>query len=133
MSQENVEIVRRHYDAFGRRDLDAVIEEWDAQGEWVPAIAGAVEGHVYLGMDGFRAYFEELLDSFAEVRLEHREFRDLGNRVLVLYDLRIRGHGSGVPIDQPGGAIYTFRSGRIVKGTSFLSRGEALEAAGLRK
>jgi hypothetical protein len=37
----------------------------------------------------------------------------------------------GVAIDQPGGAIYTFRSGKIIQGMSFLSRGDALEAAGL--
>ena len=133
MSEENVEVVRRHYEAFDRRQLDAAVEGWDSQGEWIPAIAGAVEGKVYVGIDGFRAYFEELLDSFSEVRLENREFRDLDDRVLVLYDLRVRGHDSGVAIDQPGGALYTFRSGRIVKGRSFLSRVEALEAVGLRE
>jgi ketosteroid isomerase-like protein len=130
MSEENVEVVRGHYEAFERKNFDAAAEGGDPSGEWIPAIAGAIEGKAYLGFDGFRAYFDELLDSFSEVRLQNREFRDLGDRVLVLYDLRVRGHDSGVTMDQP---IYTFRSGRIIQGVSYLSRAEALEAAGLRE
>ena len=131
MSEENVEVIRRNYDAFERRQFDLAVEGWDPDGEWVPAMAGAVEGKVYRGVDGLREYFDELFDSFSEVRIESREFRDLGDRVLGLYRLRVRGHDSGVAMDQSGGAIYTFRNGKIVHGRSYLSRGEALEAAGL--
>jgi hypothetical protein len=44
MSQENVEVVRRGYEAFlgGRFDLAA--GEWDPEGEWIPAMAGAAAG-----------------------------------------------------------------------------------------
>ena len=109
MSQENVEIVRRHYEAFDRRQLDAAVEGWDPTGERTPAIAGAVEGQALAsGLRGFVSYFQELLASFSEVQLQNREFRDLGDRVLVLYDLHVRGHDSGVAIDQPGGAIDSF-------------------------
>jgi hypothetical protein len=34
-------------------------------------------------------------------------------------------------IDQPGGAVYELRDGKIVWASSFLSQAEALEAAGL--
>jgi ketosteroid isomerase-like protein len=94
-------------------------------------MAGAVEGEVYRGPLALRRYFDELFESFSEVRLEDREFRDLDERVLVLYRLRVRGQDSGVAIDQPGGALYKLRDGMIVHGRSYLSRQEALEAAGL--
>jgi hypothetical protein len=35
----------------------------------------------------------------------------------------------GVAINQPGGIVYEMRGGKIVHGRSFLSHGEALEAA----
>jgi hypothetical protein len=49
--------------------------------------------------------------------------------VLVLYTLSVRGRDSGVAINQPGGIVYEMRGGKIVHGRSFLSHGEALEAA----
>jgi ketosteroid isomerase-like protein len=132
MSQENVEMVRRGYEsAFDQGRFDLPLNEWDEECEFVPAMAGAVEGKVYRGHAGLRRYFEELFESFAEVRLENREYRDLGDSVLVLYWLQVRGHDSGVVLDQPGAALYEFRSGKITRGRSFLSRSEALESAGL--
>ena len=129
MSQENVEVVRRNHDAFERQEI--AIEGWDPEGEWIPAMAGAVEGKTYRGTEGLLNYSREFFGSFSEVRLENSEFKDLGDRVLVLYELRVRGHDSGVAMHQSGGALYTFRSGKIIHGCSFLSQDEALEAAGL--
>jgi ketosteroid isomerase-like protein len=131
MSQENVEIVRRNLEAFERRDFDLALEGWDPGGEWIPAMAGAVEGEVYRGRLALRRYFDELFESFSEVRLEDRELRDLDDRVLALYRLRVRGQDSGVAIDQPGGTVYKLRDRMIVHGHSYLSRQQALEAAGL--
>jgi ketosteroid isomerase-like protein len=131
MSQENVEIVRRNYEAFDRREFDLALEGWDEDGEFMPAMAGAVEAKVYRGHAGLRRYFVELFESFSDVRLDDREYRDLGDRVVALYRLRVRGRDSGIAIDQPGGALYEFRGGKIVSGRSYLSASEALEAAGV--
>ena len=132
MSQENVEAVRRGYEsAFDQGRFDLPLHEWDEECEFVPAMAGAVEAKIYRGHAGLRGYFEELFQSFSEVRLDNREYRDLGDRVLVLYRLRVRGHDSGVVLDQPGAALYEFRGGKIIRGRSFLSQSEALDASGL--
>src|SRR2546421_1623966 len=106
MSQDNVEIVRRSIEAFQRRQVDWCIELWDLEGEWIPAMAGAVEGKVYRGHAGLRRYFDDFFESFSEVRLDELEFIDLGNRVLALYRLRVRGHDSGVAADQAGATIF---------------------------
>ena len=131
MSQENVEIVRKSLEAFQRGEFDLATEPWDPAGEWIPAMAGAVEDKVYRGHADLRRYFEELFESFSEVRPDDMEFRDLGNRVLALYRLSVRGRDSGVAIDQPGGTVYELRGGKIVHGRSYLSHGEALRAVGL--
>jgi ketosteroid isomerase-like protein len=134
MSQENVEVVRKSLEAFQRGQFDSVTTElWDSEGEWMPAMAGVVEDKVYRGHAGLRRYFDELFESFSKVRLHDIEFRDLGNRVLVLYELSVCGRDSGVAIDQQGGTVYELRGGKIVHGRSYLSRGEALKAVGLEE
>jgi ketosteroid isomerase-like protein len=130
MLQENVEIIKRNFDAFKHRRLNSSVEMWDPEGEWTPAMAGAVETKVYRGADT-RRYFDDLFESFSEVRVEDLELRDCGDRVLALYTLTVRGHDSGVPIEQLGGAVYEVRDGKIVYGRSYLTRREALEAVGL--
>ena len=131
MSQENVEVVRRSLEAFKCKEFDAAVESWDAEADWIPAMAGAVEDTVYRGRVAMRRYFDELFESFSEVRLDDVELKDLGNRVLALYILRVRGLDSGVAVDQPGGVVYQLRGGKIVHGRSYLSHAEALEAVGL--
>jgi ketosteroid isomerase-like protein len=131
MSQENVEVVRQSIEAFQHGRFDRAVELWDTEGEWIPAMAGAIEDEVYRGHAALRRYFDELLQSFSEVRVHGVEFRDVGNHVLVLYRLSVRGRDSGVAVDQPGGTVYELRSGKIVHGRSYLSEVEAREAVGL--
>ena len=131
MSKENVEIVRRGLEAFKRGDFDSALELWDVEGEFRPAMAGAVENKVYRGHSGLRRYIEDLFDSFSEVRVDDLTFRDLGDRVVALYGLSVRGHDSDAAIDQPGATVYELRAGKIVRASSYLSHAEALAAAGL--
>ncbi len=133
MSQENVEVVRRSFEAFNAKDWDGAIELWDSDGEWKPAMAAAVEGKVYRGHAEIRGYYDDLLDSFAEVRTEDPEFRDLGDRVLTLYQLIVRGRDSDVVINQPGAVLHELRDGKIVRAASYLSQEQALRAAGAVK
>ncbi len=133
MSQENVEVVRQNIEAFNARDWERTIENWDRDGEWRPAMAAAVEKTVYRGHAEMRAYHDDLLESFAEVRAEDPEFRDLGDRVLVLYRLIVRGRDSDIAIDQPGATLHEMRDGKIFKAASYLSQEQALRDAGAEK
>jgi len=112
MSQENVDVVGRTYEAFDRREM--YLDVWHPEAEFRPAMAGAVEGKVYRGHSEMRHYLNELFESFSEVLVEDREFRDLGDRVLVLYRLRVQGRDSDLEIDQPGAALYELRDGKIL-------------------
>ena len=57
MSQENVEIVRRVFDAFNRRDIAAFLELLDPDVEWVPVLA-VLEGSVYRGHGDIRRWLK---------------------------------------------------------------------------
>jgi ketosteroid isomerase-like protein len=50
MARENVEIVRRAFESFNRRDLAAAADAFDADAEWVPYLA-ALEEEIYRGRD----------------------------------------------------------------------------------
>jgi ketosteroid isomerase-like protein len=131
MSQANVEVVKRAFDAFDPPDVDILAEvtTWDF--EWFPALPGSVGGGSYRGREGIEKYFEDVLDTWEEFRVLAEEFRDLGDRVLTFGRVQVRGRGSGVPVDTPLGVIFDFRDGRISRSCTYLDHGEALRAAGL--
>jgi ketosteroid isomerase-like protein len=131
MSKENVDIVRRALEAFPRGDVEEMLSYLDPELEWHSAIVGGAEGNVYRGHEGFRRWYADSFESFEELTNEWSEFRDLGDRVLALGRVKARGRESGVEVDSPMGWVFTVRSGKAVKAEGFLSREEALEAAGL--
>ncbi len=129
MSQDNVELAHRFYDAVNRRDLDAWLTITDEQAELV-SILVSVEGG-YHGHEGFRRWWEHVFENFPDYKIEVGEVRDLGN--LTVAAIRLRGHGSvsDAPIDQPLSQIIQWRSGRAVRVESFRTEAEALESVGL--
>jgi ketosteroid isomerase-like protein len=56
MSQENMKIARRCFDAWSRDDLDGFLAEIDPEVVWHTAIEGAAAGDdmLYRGHDGVR-------------------------------------------------------------------------------
>ena len=132
MSQENVEVVRRCVSAFPH-DMEKMLSYIDPESELHSAIVGGAEGNVYRGHEGFRRWFADSFESFEELTNEWSEFRDLGDRVLAFAHVEARGRGSGMKLDSPMGWVFTVRRGKVVKAEGFLSRAEALEAAGVRE
>jgi ketosteroid isomerase-like protein len=80
---------------------------------------------------GIEAYFADQSNAWERVSIVSDEFRDLGDRVLVLGRTAGRGKGSGVEVDAPMGTVLDFRDGKISHIRAFLDHGEALRAAGL--
>jgi ketosteroid isomerase-like protein len=131
MSQQNVEIVKRGIDAFNHRNVDVLATLVTPDFAWFPALPGIVEGDGYRGRDGIEMYFEEISNIWEELRVLGGEFRDLGDRVVVLGRTEGRGRGSGVQVDAPLGAIYDLRGGQMWCVRAYLDHDEALRAAGL--
>jgi ketosteroid isomerase-like protein len=131
MSEENVEIVRRSMEAVNEGDIDRAFSFADPGAELHSAIIGGAEGRTYRGLAGFRQWYTDAMESFTDLRTELTEFRDLGDRVLAFGRIRARGRESGLQLDQETGWVVTFRRGRVVKAEGFLSRAEAVQAAGL--
>jgi ketosteroid isomerase-like protein len=131
MSRANVEIVRKAVDAFSGRDADLAASFATPDFEWFPAMPATVEGVSYQGHEGVGANLRDVLDTWGELRVLPEEFRDLGDRVLMLGRMAGRGLGSGVPVDAPIGMVFECPGGKISRIRSFLNHGEALRAADL--
>ena len=131
MSKENVEIVKSFFAAFAERDQAAAATVLDPGVEIRPAIVGGPEGVVYHGHQGNRRFWQDIDAAWKEFRIEPDEFRDLGERVLVLGRALARGEGSGIALDEPVAWLAAVREGRIVQFRSFSNQPEALKAAGL--
>jgi ketosteroid isomerase-like protein len=135
MSQENVEIVRRVFDAADRRDADAIFALYDPDVEWdasrmLPGLGEFTE--VAHGHDGLRRFFGEWLEAWESDEYVYDELIDTGGDVVVsIATQRGRGRVSGVEVARLLAGVWTIRAGRIVRVVWFPTRAEALEAVGL--
>jgi ketosteroid isomerase-like protein len=137
MSQENVELVRRTWEAWERGDMEAVFALYDPDIVWdfSGAAGNVVLSDVYHGHDGVRRFFREWRDSFDSYYAHAEEFIDAGgDSVLVCARQGGRGKGSGVEIQMPRyWQIYRVREGRAVRVEVYSDQRVALEAAGLEE
>jgi ketosteroid isomerase-like protein len=137
MSEENVEVVRRAYEALNRGGVEAVISEglWAPELVWDFSPSGIPGLGVYRGLGEVRTFFEKdwfgvfPLDEWA---VEVDELIDHGDQVIATSRQRGRGGTSGVEAELEQAFIVTVRDRQIVRVEAYLDREKALEAAGLR-
>jgi ketosteroid isomerase-like protein len=131
MSQENVEVVRGLVDAFNRDDIDTVLAAFDQNCEIdEPPQMPDSPATGYLGHKGVREWMGNLR-GVGGIGFELRSSAPLGELLLCELAGRGLGRGSDVPIEWTTFALIDTRRGKIVRIRVFLSREEALEAAGL--
>ena len=134
MSQENVEIVRRLYEAAGHRDIAAVYSLYDPDIEWDASRTerGTVTGRVVHGHDGLQKWLREWYGAWENIHDDLEELIDVGeHEVISVMTQRGRGRASGVEVADRLATVWTIRDDKIVRVVWFPSRAEALEAAGL--
>ena len=135
MSQENVEIMRRLYDAAARRDSGAVLALYDPDVQVDMSRAPCrdlVGSRFYHGHDGLRAFYREWFGAWETVEAEVEELIDAGECVISVETTRGRGLASGAEVEVHQCGIWKLRAGKVVR-VEWLeaTREEALEAAGL--
>jgi ketosteroid isomerase-like protein len=134
MSQENVEIVRRAFQATTRQpkpDFDTINALYHPDHVFVAAISG-VEGRSYRGAKGFRDYLREMDEVWTgrESRLDRVEVID-AERVMWAGVNSGRSQHAGVPQEWPFANVSTIRDGKMVATVNYGSVEKALEAVGL--
>ncbi len=135
MSQENVDVIRRLFEAFNRRDVAGVVDLWTSDAEWRPAYIGGglLEGAVFRGPDGVAEFVESQSQTWESVVAEPMEMQDVGDSVLVEVHLSAVGRGSGVPVERVTWNVFEVLGGRAASGTVYTSKEQALKVVGLEE
>ena len=132
MPQENVELARAQYERWNAGELEAWVEAFDPEAEYLSSVTAALDGRgEYVGHEGIRRFISEYLEGWEYFRLEPAEYLDAGTRVVVVMRVTARGRGSGVRVERDLAHVWTFRGSTAIRHQSFASRQEALDAVGL--
>jgi ketosteroid isomerase-like protein len=137
MSQDDVEIVRRLFDAATGRDTEAVLAlyhpdfEWDgSRHRWVEVMGASRTS--FRGHEGLRQWSRDYHEMWEYLEDELEELIDAGEHVVSVVTTRARGRSSGIEVEWKHNAgVWTLRNGKVVRVVWFPSPDEALEFAGL--
>ena len=130
MSKENVEAVRRAWEAFERGDLSAALEAMSS--DIVTCVAPPIPvAGTYHGREGFLQVTLDWAESFDELGMTGEQFIDAEDKVVVRSLHKSRGAESGVPVETDIWYVWTVHAGKAKRVDIFNDRSEALEAAGL--
>jgi ketosteroid isomerase-like protein len=130
VSGENVEIIRRMYEAFHRGDAEGALDHFDPE-VLVDASNARFDVPVGNGPEYVGALVSSWISAFDEWSEEIEEIRDFGSRVLVLSVQRGRGKGSGVAVEARYAILYDVDGGTITSLRMYRNPEAALEVAGL--
>jgi ketosteroid isomerase-like protein len=134
MSRENVETVRRLYALFVRRDLDrALSEHADPDFELrIPALYPE-GGEVLRGRDALERWLARIDELWTVWHFEPQRYIDAEAGVIALVRIVAESDSSGVRMERDVGHVWSLSDGRATGVTVYLTREEALEAAGLEE
>ena len=106
-------------DAFGRRDVDGIVNSFADDGEFRNAKGPDYWGQSFKGKAAIRSYFEPLFASAGDVKWQHTSEFIHGNRAVTEWH-RTATLKSGERQEWLGCDLYTFRRGLIVMKDTYI-------------
>jgi ketosteroid isomerase-like protein len=127
----NVDLVRRVWEAWERRDRDALFALYDPAIVYDPGDAGPMElRSLYHGHDGIRQFFRQWMEPFETFHSCAETFIDAGDKVVVGSRQSGRGKTSGAEVEMPFfWNVYSIRNGLVIRIEVFKTKTDALAAA----
>jgi hypothetical protein len=133
MSQEDLEIVMQHVEAFRNGDNERAMSLLHTD-VVLDTTRYAAEGETLVGHGGVERFARRFKGAFGEYDYGMTDFRDLGEgMILGIGTERARGRSSGVLVERTLVGLYDVVEREITRITMFGSEVEALEAARLRE
>ena len=123
--QQNLDVVRRGYEAFGRGDIEALLSLLDENIEWrTPGPSDLPTAGVRRGRQEVGAFFGLLNQVFEIQRFVPQTFLTSGDRVVVLgIDTAVLRATGKVLVDEPWAHVFTVKDGKIVAFQEYLDTG----------
>jgi ketosteroid isomerase-like protein len=125
MSDENVFLARRGYEAFIRGDLSTALEDVDPNVEWQIYLVPGSGGNRYRGHEGVRQARQDAVAIFEGPRLEIEQFVGHGERVVAFLRLAERGECGRREVCARLAQLFVLREGKVVRLETYAER-EAL-------
>jgi len=123
------ELLGESRDAFNARDPEAWVAVWNPDCEWHPFLTAREEGDPgYHGHNGIRAWFEDVDEMFSEIHVELDRFREIGDRLLVLGQMRATERVSGAEVSSEVAWAVEPRGDKLQKGWAYGSHAEGERA-----
>jgi ketosteroid isomerase-like protein len=126
---DNVELVRRSFEAISAWDIDRLLRLYDPEIEFLPLTGTQVETGGYRGHDGVRSYLAEARDLWEVLEPDGHHYEDLGDRVIVAGTCRVRGRASGAESHPACAWVIGVRDGLIVSHRACSTLAEAERVA----
>jgi uncharacterized protein len=125
--QQNIEIVRRGYEAFGHGDMNTLLGLFDEQIEWIsPGPAELPTAGRRTGRQQVAEFFTAVNDTFEIQRFEPKDFIAQGDRVVVTGIDVSRVKATGKVIEGEWAHIFTLKDGKVVRMQEYQDTAEAV-------
>jgi ketosteroid isomerase-like protein len=123
----DIDVVRQVFEAFAARDIEGLVALADPDVVFV-AVTGGIVGRTdpYRGHEGMRQYFRDVADVWEELVLTPREFRQVGDAVLVTGKVSARSPARIATGST--GWVWRVRDGLVVYGHVYPSAADAIAA-----
>ena len=132
MSADNVEVMRRAWDAWMRGDLEAVYDVYDEDAIWDLSHFSEWPEDRFHGIAAIDRFFRDWLAIWDDYEVGVDEILAAPDgRVVTLYWHRGTGHHSRLAMDWSGAQVSTIRDGKVTLMELYDDRAEALAAVGL--
>ncbi len=120
MSDPDMALVERLFDAFNRRDLEEIAGVCDEEMEFFPVGTAEAIGREapYVGSEGLREYLTDVAGAWDELQITPSELERRGERLLVWGRVYARSRELGIR-DMPVAWIWEVREKRFMRGEVF--------------
>ena len=129
MTEENLGVVRKGYEAFGRGDINGLLESLDEQITWVtPGPSDLATSGKRTGRQEVAGFFASVNQLFDIQRFEPREFIAQGDLVVVLGSETAVARSTGKPLELDWVHVFTIKNGKVAAFQEFFDTAAVVAA-----
>jgi ketosteroid isomerase-like protein len=129
VTEEDIRVLLDGYEAWNRREPEALADVLDPEMEWEPGFGDLNAGRHH-GADGFRGFVDSWIESFDDFNIRPHLLVQAGDVVVVHAHQTGRGRGSGIELESHVVHVWTLRDGKALRWWGPRTLGDALEALG---
>jgi ketosteroid isomerase-like protein len=132
LAAENIDTMRRAYDAFNRGDIDTVMDILEPNVEWhEPEVEGIPFAGTHRGSQQVAEnVFQPALEHYENFQVVPEEFLDAGERVVALGRFKGSAKATGRTLDAPFAHVWALRNGKAVSFRNYTDTAQFLQTLG---